>query len=64
MMAASEALEFEKAIEYRELLNSVKNGGSETEDYRFQWGRQRCHGSCTPGRRCSCTGRFLFVAED
>ena len=24
MMAASEALEFEKAIEYRELLNSVK----------------------------------------
>ena len=30
MMAASEALEFEKAIEYRELLNSVKKAVSYT----------------------------------
>ena len=39
MNAASEALEFERAIEYRELYQQRKESGTETEDYRFQRGR-------------------------
>lgn len=34
MLEASEEMEFEKAIEYRELLNSVTKIASETEDYQ------------------------------
>ena len=51
--------------EYRKSIDEVirfLNGNfdmilKDLED-RFQWGRQRCHGSCMPGRRCSCTGLF------
>ena len=34
MLEASEKMEFEKAIEYRELLGSDKEDCTETKDYR------------------------------
>ena len=46
MNAASEALEFEKAIEYRELINSIKKVSQKQKNYRFQRGGQGCSGCC------------------
>ena len=34
MQAASDAMEFEKAIEYRDLLTSVQAGGPEAENHQ------------------------------
>ena len=35
MQAASEALEFEKAMEFRDLLIQCASGGAEAENYKF-----------------------------
>ena len=56
MNAASEALEFERAIEYRELLSSVKKSGAEAEDHRFKRGGPGCAGSCFGRGGCCRTG--------
>ena len=57
-MAASEALEFEKAIEYRELLNSVKKVAQKQKITDSSGEDRDVHGSCMPGGRCGCTGLF------
>ena len=38
MQQASDEMNFEKAIEYRELLGSA-GSGTETEDYKYRWRR-------------------------
>ena len=54
MQKASEELLFEKAIEYRELLGSVKKTPQRTKNYRQQRRRQGCScGSDTRGGCCS-----------
>ena len=37
MQQASDEMNFEKAIEYRELLRSVRADGTETEDHKYRW---------------------------
>ena len=41
MEEASEALEFERAIEYRELINSVQKDCTEAENYQTAAGDDR-----------------------
>ncbi len=43
MMDASDAMDFEKAIEYRDLLDQRQGGGPEAEDHQQQYGGPRYH---------------------
>ena len=36
-------MEFEKAIEYRELLEQCAGSGPEAEDHKYRWRRQGYH---------------------
>lgn len=57
MNTASENLEFERAIEYRELINSVKRL-LRNKDHRFERRRQRYSGGSFGRGRCGCSSVF------
>ena len=60
MNTASENLEFERAIEYRELINSVKKIAQKTKKITDSSGEDRdILAAASEGGRCGCSSVFL-----